>query len=90
MKKTFVAVMTAIIFAVPMSRSQAVDVINEDAVPYVLSIIDDNDSRTVEIEPRQGLKNVCFDCVVSTDEDAINASGKEVVLIHKGRLSKEK
>ncbi|MEL0019977.1 MAG: hypothetical protein VW709_08865 [Rickettsiales bacterium] len=69
------------------ANAQAVDVVNEDQVPYEIVVQDDNGLRVLEISPGQSLKNICVSCALTipTDEP-LEAQDKDIVLIKDGKM----
>jgi len=87
MKKSPLWGLAALLVLFPASGSFAVDILNEDEVPYALTISSENGEKDLKIQPGELLKGVCANCAITLEDlDVVEADSDEVVVIREGAL----
>ncbi|GAB6054439.1 hypothetical protein JCM17960_32590 [Magnetospira thiophila] len=66
------------------SPALAIDIINEDAVPYEVMLDNGTEVKTVTINAGETLANACESCSVTVGESSLDAQGVAVVVIKDG------
>ena len=86
---TFAAV--AALFVAPLSTALAVDIVNDDEMPYEVLVTSGGTTTAIDIEAEATTGDVCDSCSLEIEgEEPISAEGKDVVRIRDGMLSIER
>ncbi len=65
----------------------AVDVINDDQLPYLLVVSDAGGNQEIEIEGGEMLVDVCAECVIEViNVGTVEVSGEQALLIRDGGI----
>lgn len=87
MTRLFMAGVAALALSLPAAGAHAVDVINQDAEAYRLTVKDNGEQSLLDVAPRSIMKDVCDACELSLDgEESYEASDDQVAMIKGGRL----
>ena len=80
----------AVLFCAPISAAVAVDIVNDDGVPYDVHVSEGGDTVVVSIKLGATVNNVCEYCIVEMDgAEPVSAEDTEIVRIREGILIKE-
>lgn len=69
------------------SNGLAVDLVNEDRIPYTVTLEEGGKRKVLKIGPGTSIKAVCDECAIGIPgDDGFEAFGNDVIIIRKGVL----
>ncbi len=89
MSKLATLALGAVFALVTPQIAQAVDLVNEDGMDHVVTIVENGEETNITVTAGSSVTEVCESCFLSIgDSDPVEAEGDEEIIVRNGMLTK--